>query len=149
MLLHHPAPHDSDAYTAMENAVKAGKIRSIGLSNYYEKEIAAIMKNATIPPAVVQNETHPYNQWRALKPTLARYGTVLETWYPLGGRNRYGKGGTQTLFKDPVIAALAENTAKPRHKSSCAGTSRTATSPSPARATRNTSKKTSTSSTSA
>lgn len=108
VLLHHPAAHDADAYKAMEAAVKAGKIRSIGLSNYYEKEFADIMKTATIPPAVVQNETHPYNQWRTLKPTFARYGTVPEAWYPLGGRDRYGRGGTQTLFKDPTIAALAE-----------------------------------------
>ncbi|MBH5328952.1 aldo/keto reductase [Eikenella sp. S3360] len=107
VLLHHPAPHDAEAYKAMEAAVAAGKIRSIGLSNYYEKEFADILRVASIPPAVVQNETHPYNQWRSLKPLFDRHGTVLEAWYPLGGRDRYGRGGTQTLFADPVIAAIA------------------------------------------
>ncbi|MDO4907850.1 aldo/keto reductase [Neisseria sp.] len=112
LLLHHPAEHDKAAYKAMEEAVKAGKVRSIGLSNYYEKEFADIMSVAGITPAVVQNETHPYNQWQALKPQLERYGTVIESWYPLGGRDRYGRGGTQTLFADPVIAAIAKKHGK-------------------------------------
>lgn len=108
LLLHHPAPEDAAAYKAMEEAVKAGKVRSIGLSNYYEKEMNAILQGASIKPAVVQNETHPYNQGRDLKPYLAGHGTVLEAWYPLGGRDRYGRGGTQTLFADPVIVAIAK-----------------------------------------
>ncbi|UOO81073.1 aldo/keto reductase [Uruburuella testudinis] len=112
LLLHHPAPHDQAAYRAMEQAVKAGKVKSIGLSNYYEKEFTQIMQTATIPPAVVQNETHPYNQWKNLKPFFARYGTVLESWYPLGGRDRYGRGGKDTLFADPTIVALAQKHGK-------------------------------------
>lgn len=108
LLLHHPAPHDKEAYQAMEHAVKAGKVRSIGLSNYYEAEFNDIMQIATITPALVQNETHPYNQWKNLKPFFDQYGTVLESWYPLGGRNRYGRGGTETLFADKTIVALAE-----------------------------------------
>lgn len=112
LLLHHPAEHDKAAYKAMEEAVRAGKVRSIGLSNYYEKEFAEIMSVAGIPPAVVQNETHPYNQWQNLKPVLERHGTVIESWYPLGGRDRYGRGGTQTLFADPVIADIAEKHGK-------------------------------------
>ncbi|WP_109078284.1 aldo/keto reductase [Aggregatibacter kilianii] len=108
LLLHHPAPHDKDAYKAMEAAVKAGKVKSIGLSNFYEPEFADIMKIAEITPAVVQNETHPYNQWQDLKPYFDRYGTVLEAWYPLGGRDRYGRGGTQTLFADLTIVEIAQ-----------------------------------------
>lgn len=108
LLLHHPAPHDKEAYQSMERAVKDGKVKSIGLSNYYEKEFAEIMQIATITPAVVQNETHPYNQWQALKPYFAQYGTIIESWYPLGGRDRYGRGGTATLFADPTIVGIAE-----------------------------------------
>ena len=107
LLLHHPAAHDVDAYLAMEQAVKAGKLRSIGLSNYYEKEFGYIMEKASITPAVVQNETHPYNQWRALKTFFAGHGTVLQSWYPLGGRE-----DRPTLFADPTIQALAKKHGK-------------------------------------
>ncbi len=108
LLLHHPADYDKEAYKAMEKAVKAGKIKSIGLSNCYEKEFEEIMKIATITPAVVQNETHPYNQWKDLKKFFDRYGTVLESWYPLGGRNSYGLGGKEDLFNDSTIVELAK-----------------------------------------
>ncbi len=108
LLLHHPADHDKEAYKAMEKAVKEGKVKSIGLSNYYEKEFAEIMKIATITPAVVQNETHIYNQGKAEKAYFDKFGTVLEAWYPLGGRDRYGRGGTATLFNDSTIQSLAK-----------------------------------------
>lgn len=108
LLLHHPADNDKEAYKAMEKAVKEGKVKSIGLSNYYEKEFSEIMKVATITPAVVQNETHPYNQEKAEKAYFDKYGTVLEAWYPLGGRDRYGRGGTATLFNDSTIQSLAK-----------------------------------------
>lgn len=89
-----------------KKAVKEGKVKSIGLSNYYEKEFSEIMKIATIIPAVVQNETHPYNQEKAEKAYFDKYGTVLEAWYPLGGRDGYGRGGTATLFNDITIQSL-------------------------------------------
>ena len=112
LLLHHPAERDEDAYSAMEQAVKAGKVRSIGLSNYYEKEFGRIMKGATITLAVVQNETHPYNQWKALKKFFDGYGTVLESWYPLGGRDRFGRSGFAMLAAESVIVELAKKHGK-------------------------------------
>ena len=104
MILHHSQPrNDVDAYQAMERAVERGKLRSIGLSNYYEPEDFDRLVNATtIRPALLQNETHPYHQSGEMKEHIARYGTVLESWFPLGGR-----GNTQTLFNDPTIAAIA------------------------------------------
>ena len=112
LLLHHPADYDKEAYKAMEKAVKEGKVKSIGLSNYYEKEFEEIMKIATITPAVVQNEVHIYNQGEEFKNYLSKYGTVVEAWYPLGGRDRYGRGGTQTLFNDSVIQNLSKKYGK-------------------------------------
>lgn len=102
MLLHHTAPDDEAAYRAMEAAVRDGTVRSIGLSNFYEPDVDRIMKIATIVPAVVRNETHPYFQQGRVQQHIARYGTVLESWFPLGGR-----GNTQVLFEDPTIADLA------------------------------------------
>lgn len=105
MILHHSQPsNDVQAYQAMERAVAAGKLRSIGLSNYYEPEDFDRLVNATtVKPALLQNETHPYHQSTKMKEHIAQYGTVLESWFPLGGR-----GNTQTLFNDPVISGIAK-----------------------------------------
>ncbi len=104
MILHHSQPsNDVDAYQAMERAVADGKLRSIGLSNYYEPEDFDRLVNATtVKPALLQNETHPYHQSGEMKEHIARYGTVLESWFPLGGR-----GNTQKLFKDETISSIA------------------------------------------
>lgn len=104
MILHHSQPeNDVAAYKAMEQAVKDGRLKAIGLSNYYDPDDFDRMVNATsILPAVLQNETHPYHQSADMKEHIARYGTVLESWFPLGGR-----GNTQTLFHDPVISTIA------------------------------------------
>ena len=105
MILHHSQPsNDVQAYKAMERAVKAGKIRSIGLSNYYdEKDFDRVVKATTIRPAVLQNEVHPYHQSEKMKAHIAKYGTVMESWYPLGGR-----GYTELLFGDKLIASIAK-----------------------------------------
>ena len=105
MILHHSQPrNDVDAYKAMERAVKAGKLRSIGLSNYYEPDdFDRLVKATSIKPALLQNETHPYHQSGLMKKHIAQYGTVLESWFPLGGR-----GYTQELFNDPTISAIAK-----------------------------------------
>ena len=104
MILHHSQPsNDVKAYQAMEKAVEEGKLRSIGLSNYYTAEDFDRLVNATtITPALLQNETHPYHQSKEMKAHIAQYGTVMESWYPLGGR-----GHTQELFDDPTIAGIA------------------------------------------
>lgn len=104
MILHHSDPdRDVKAYQAMEQAVSEGKLRSIGLSNYYEPSDFDRMVNATtIVPALLQNETHPYHQSMEMKEHLEQYGTVMESWFPLGGR-----GNTQTLFNDETISSIA------------------------------------------
>jgi len=104
LLLHHTAPYDEEAYQAMERGVKAGKIRSIGLSNFYEDDIDRMMKTATIKPAVLQNETHPYHQSRSVKAHIAKLGTILEAWFPLGGRGT----GIKTLSEHEVITSIAQ-----------------------------------------
>ena len=104
MILHHSQPeNDVAAYKAMEQAVDDGRLKAIGLSNYYDPDDFDRVVNATtILPAVLQNETHPYHQSTDMKEHIAQYGTVLESWFPLGGR-----GNTQALFNDPVISAIA------------------------------------------
>ena len=104
LLLHHEDTYDEDAYHAMEDAVGAGKVRCIGISNFYEDGFARMLAASRIPPAVLQNETHPYYQERSVKEAIAGAGTVLESWFPLGG-----KDNCQALFADPIIAEVAGN----------------------------------------
>lgn len=103
MLLHHPGEHDVAAYKAMETAVAEGKIRSIGLSNYYVEELEAFLPQVTITPAVVQNEIHPYYQENDVIPYIQEKGIVMEGWYPLGGR-----GYTAELLNNEVLNDIAE-----------------------------------------
>ncbi len=104
MILHHSQPeNDVAAYKAMEQAITDGRLKAIGLSNYYDPDdFDRIVNSTSILPAVLQNETHPYYQSADMKEHIAQYGTVLESWFPLGGR-----GNTQALFNDPVISAIA------------------------------------------
>ena len=104
MLIHQPGYNDEGVYAALERGVKSGKIRSIGISNYYtQSEFERITRNAEIIPAVVQNENHIYYQNTELQKYLERYGTVIESWYPFGGR-----GNTQELFGNESIKRIAE-----------------------------------------
>ncbi len=102
MLLHHPGTGDVEAYLAMENAVADGKIRSIGLSNWYIEELEEFLPQVNITPAMVQNEIHPYYQENDVIPYIQSHGIVVQGWYPLGGR-----GHTAELLGDKVISEIA------------------------------------------
>ena len=107
MLLHHPGNHDVDAYHAMEAAVSKGKIRSIGLSNWYVEELEEFLPQVTITPALVQNEIHPYYQENDVIPYIQSLGIVVQGWYPLGGR-----GHTADLLSNEVISEIASSHGK-------------------------------------
>lgn len=93
-----------EAYQAMEQAVEDGRLRCVGISNYYTPEDFNRLAGAVdIPPAILQNETHIYHQSREMKNHIARYGTVMESWFPFGGR-----GNTQTLFNDETVMDIAQ-----------------------------------------
>ncbi len=102
MLLHHPGTNDVNAYKAMQEAVSEGKIRSIGLSNWYVEELTEFLPQITITPALVQNEIHPYYQENDVIPFIQDKGIVVQGWYPLGGR-----GHTKELLENEVIAEIA------------------------------------------
>ena len=104
MLLHHPGSGDVEAYHAMEQAVTDGKIRSIGLSNWYIEELEEFLPQVNITPAVVQNEIHPYYQEQEVVPYIQDLGIVVNGYSPFGGR-----GHTSELFADEVISAIAED----------------------------------------
>ena len=103
MLLHHPGANDVKAYKAIEKFVAQGKIRSIGLSNWYIEEIGDFIARIDIMPALIQNEIHPYYQEQTVIPYMHNLGIVMQAWYPLGGR-----GYTSVLLADNVISQIAE-----------------------------------------
>lgn len=102
MLLHHPGPNDVKAYKAMEKFVEQGKIRSLGLSNWYVEEIDDFISQVNIMPALVQNEIHPYYQEKTVVPYMHDLGIVMQAWYPFGGR-----GHTSAIFNNETILSIA------------------------------------------
>ncbi|WP_288694028.1 aldo/keto reductase [uncultured Brachyspira sp.] len=103
MLLHHPGNNDIEAYKAIEKAVKEGKIKSIGLSNWYIKELKEFLPKINIMPALVQNEIHPYYQDTEVVEYIQSLGIAVQAWYPLGGR-----GHQRELLNDSVLKEIAK-----------------------------------------
>ena len=103
LLIHQPGSNDEEVYKAMEQGVYDGKVKSIGISNYYTKEeIDEVLSYATIVPAVIQNENHIYYQNTDLQEYVSQYGIIIESWYPFGGR-----GHTSENFNNEVIRDIA------------------------------------------
>lgn len=100
LLLHQQFGDYLGAWKDMERAVEQGLVRSIGLSNFESDRLEEVLAAATIPPAALQVELHPYYQQRDLLKRVEKHGTVLESWYPLG----HGDAG---LINEPVFAELA------------------------------------------
>lgn len=101
LLLHQQFGDYLGAWKDMEKAVKAGKVRSIGISNFESERLEEICEAATIKPSVLQVECHPYYQQNELKKRIAKYGTVIESWYPIGH-------GDKGLIGEAVFTRLAE-----------------------------------------
>ena len=83
LLLHQQVGDYLAAYKEMEKAVEAGKVRSIGISNF-DENLDDILNNCKIKPAVLQVECHPYWNQEDLKKKVEKYGTIIESWYPIG-----------------------------------------------------------------
>ena len=105
LLLHQQFGDYLGAWKDMEKAVKAGKVRSIGISNFESERLEELCEAATIKPSVLQVECHPYYQQSALKERIAKYGTVIESWYPIGH-------GDKGLIGEAVFTKLAEKYGK-------------------------------------
>lgn len=101
LLLHQQFGDYLGAWKDMEKAVKAGKVKSIGISNFESDRLEEICEAATIKPSVLQVECHPYYQQNALKKRIEKYGTVIESWYPIGH-------GDKALLSEPVFTELAQ-----------------------------------------
>ena len=105
LLLHQQVGDYMGAWKDMEKAVAQGKVRAIGLSNFESERLEEVCEAAAVKPAVLQVECHPYFQQEELKKRLAPYGTVIESWYPIG----HGDPG---LINEPVFTELAQKYGK-------------------------------------
>ena len=100
LLFHQPYGEYVSGWRAMEEAVEAVRVRSIGLSNFSAAKVREILDVARIAPAVLQVEAHPYWNQHALKAELADTGVVFEAWYPLGH-------GDKALLAEPALTEPA------------------------------------------
>ncbi len=104
-LLHQPFGDVYGAYRALEDLYDEGKIRAIGISNFYPDRMVDIASFARIKPAVNQVEIHPYNQQTEAKIWHDKYKIQMEAWAPFGE----GRGG---MFEIPTLKNIAEKHGK-------------------------------------
>ncbi len=100
-LLHQPFSDVYGAYRALEDLYEEGKIRAIGISNFYPDRMVDIASFTKIPPMVNQIEMHPLHQQAESLAWHKKYGVQTEAWAPFGE----GRGD---MFRQPVLEAIAE-----------------------------------------
>lgn len=105
MLLHQPFSDYYGAWRALEDLYEEGKLRAIGVSNFYPDRMVDIASFARICPMVNQVETHPYNQQITAMEYMDKYNVQIEAWAPFGE----GRGG---LFENAVLKEIGEKYGK-------------------------------------
>ena len=105
LLIHQPFADYPGTWRAMEKAVKAGKVRAIGLSNFYPDRFVDMAECADIKPAVNQLKTNVFSQQWDAEAEMKPYGTRIMAWGPLAQ-------GDPDLNTHPVMAGLAEKYGK-------------------------------------
>ena len=99
LLIHQPFGDYYGTYRAMEEAYKEGKVRAIGVSNFYPDRFLDLHHFAEIKPAVNQVETHVFQQQKLAKEYLKKNGAQIESWGPFAeGKNDY--------FNNPVLKEI-------------------------------------------
>lgn len=113
LLIHQPFGDYYGTYRAMETAYKAGKVRAIGVSNFYPDRFIDLAEHVEVKPAINQVETHVFNQQVEAQKIMKQYGTQIMSWGPFAeGRNdlfrnevltvigaKYGKSSAQTALR--------------------------------------------------
>lgn len=99
VLIHQPYGDYYGTWRALRAAKKAGKIRSIGVSNFHRDRYQDLVEFGGEIPAVNQMETHVFWQQSELQEQMARYGTTLMAWGPLAE-------GKNDLFRNPLLMRI-------------------------------------------
>lgn len=131
LLIHQPFGDYYGTYRAMEEAYKAGKVRAIGVSNFYPDRLIDLYHFAEIKPAVNQIETHIFQQQETARKYLKDRGVQIESWGPFAeGKNnffqnpmlvetgkKYGKTAAQTALRFLIqsgVVAIPKSTHRER-----------------------------------
>lgn len=101
VLLHQPFGDAYGAWRALEKLYEQGKLRAIGISNFYPDRMVEFVNFNRIKPMVNQVETHPYNQQVEAMRWMRKYSVQIEAWAPFGE-------GREGLFDDPVLKTIGQ-----------------------------------------
>ncbi len=104
-LIHQPMGDYIGAYRAMEEAYKEGKLRAIGVCNFYPARLADFCETVEVKPAVNQVELHPFFQQENALALMKEYGVVPEAWGPFAE-------GNHGIFTHPVLTEVGEKYGK-------------------------------------
>ena len=104
-LIHQPLGDYIGAYRAMEEAYREGKIRAIGVCNFYPARLADLCETVEVTPAVNQVELHPFFQQADALALMKEYGVVPEAWGPFAE-------GNHGIFTHPVLTKIGEKYGK-------------------------------------
>lgn len=104
-LIHQPMGDYAGAYRAMEEAYKEGKLRAIGVCNFYPARLADLCETVDVIPAVNQVELHPFFQQEDALALMKEYGVRPEAWAPFAE-------GNHGIFTHPVLSSIGEKYGK-------------------------------------
>ena len=104
-LLHQPMGDYIGAYRAMEEAYKEGKLKAIGVCNFYPNRLADLCETVEVKPAVNQVELHPFFQQENALALMKQYGVHPEAWGPFAE-------GNHGIFTHPVLTKIGQKYGK-------------------------------------
>ena len=104
-LIHQPLKDYVGAYRAMEEAYKEGKLKTIGVCNFYPARLADLCETVEVMPAVNQVELHPFFQQENALAVMKEYGVVPEAWGPFAE-------GNHGIFTHPVLTKIGDKYGK-------------------------------------
>ena len=105
LLIHQPFGDYYGTYRAMEEAYKAGKLRAIGVSNFYPDRLIDLCQFVEVTPAVNQVETHVFQQQKTAHEYMEKYGVQHESWGPFAE-------GRKGFFSNPVLTEIGRKYGK-------------------------------------
>ena len=105
VLIHQPFGDVYGSYKAMTELYKEGKIRAIGVSNFYPDRLGDFAKHNEVIPAVNQIELHPFHQQAEALKVMAKFGVQPQAWAPFAE-------GKNELFMNPVLKAICDKYGK-------------------------------------